>query len=174
MNQEVNNSFREKLQLLYLLDESGLVLSMGEIQEILLGQDLSELLIISKNLSELVESKLVDEITDGDEILYTLNEAGKSSLEALKDKINDYHKAKLDLAVNVLKRRKSKEKFINASYKKIDKNETILKCEINELDKPLIKLELRLPTNEDAEKICDAWNNRGIELFQEIMKVLES
>ncbi len=173
MNPDVNNSFREKLQILYLLDEANIVLSMGEIEEILLSEELSELLIISKNLSELVESKLVDEIADGSENLYFLSEAGKDSLEALKDKINDYHKAKLDMAVNVFKRKKAKAKFINATYKKIDKNETIVECEINELDKPLIKFELRLPTNEQAEQICENWKNRGTELFQEILKVLE-
>ncbi len=174
MNQDINNSFREKLQILYLLNEANIVLSMGEIEEILLSEELSELLIINKNLSELVTSNLVDEITDGRENLYAINEAGRASLDALRDKINDYHKAKLDMAVNVFKRKKSKEKFINATYKKIDKNETVVTCQINELDKPLITLELRLPTNEQAEQICDNWNNRGTELFQEILKILET
>ncbi len=174
MNQAVNISFREKLQILYLLDEANIVLSIGEIEEILLSQELSELLIISKNLSELAESNLLDEITDGAENLYTINEAGRASLEALRDKLNDYHKAKLDMAVNIFKRKKSKEKFINATYKKIDKNETIVECQINELDKPLIKLELRLPSNEQAEQICDNWNNKAVELFQEILKILEN
>ncbi len=171
-SQDINNSFREKLLILYLLNEAHLPLSMGEIEEILLPEEIMELLTISKNLSELVETNLVNEITDGNQHLYELKEMGLESLTVFKEKINDYHKAKLDMAINVFKRKKSKERFIKAEYKKVGKDETIVECHINEMDKPLIKLELRVPTNEEAERICDAWNKRGVEIFQEILKVL--
>ncbi len=173
-NQKINNAFREKLLILYLFDEIDFALTMGEIEEIILPQEILELLAISKNISELIETELVDEITDTDISLYKINDIGKESLAAFKDKINDYHKAKMDLAINVFKRKVTKEKFINASYKKVDKEETIVKCEINEMDKPLIKLELRVPSNEKAEQICNAWNKRGIEIFQDIVKALEN
>lgn len=172
-SEAVSKSFREKLILLYLFEEAGLALSMGEIEEILLEQEILELFLISKNLGELVENGLIDEITDGEITLYRLNPIGSESLGAFRDKLNDYHRAKLDLSVNLFKRKRSKEKFINAGYRKVDSDETIVECEINENEKPLIKLELRVPSNEEAERICQSWNNKGVDLFQEILKILE-
>ncbi len=169
-SQDINNSFREKLLVLYLLKEAHLPLSMGEIEELLLPEEIMELLSISKNLSELVETNLVNEITDGSQNLYELNPMGSESLSVFKEKINDYHKAKLDMAINVFKRKKSREKFIKAEYKKVGKDETIVECHINEMGKTLMKLELRVPTNDEAERICEAWNKRGVNIFQEILK----
>lgn len=156
-----------------MLDEVGLALSMGEMEEILLGHEILELFIITKNLTELLETGLVEEIADGQINLYRINKVGRDSLEAFRDKINEYHRARLELAVNLFKRKRSREKFIKASYRKVDSNETIVNCQINEMERPLFRLELRVPSNEEAEKICRAWNDRGVELFQEILQVLE-
>ncbi len=173
MFEDENKYFREKLIILYLLYELGFPISIGDIEEILLSQEILELLVISEVLRELCELNLVVEEYKENIVYYSLSKSAQDVLLPLLPKINDFHKAKLDMAISVFKRKKAKAKFINAEYKKIAEDETVVECVINEDEKRLIKIDLRVYSNEQAEKLCEAWKNRGFDIFQDLMKSFE-
>ncbi len=173
LDENKSKEFREKLIILYLLSEVGTPLSMGEIEDILLPLDILELLAITGNMTNLIDSEMLEEIEKDNKIMYSLSESGVESISALEFKLNDYHREKLDRAISIFKQEKKNKSFVKAEYTKIAKNQSIVECQINEAGMPLIKMELRVPTNEQANKICDAWNSRGVDIFQEILKLFE-
>lgn len=171
-DEDITKRLKEKLIVLYVLNESNYPMSMGELEDVLLPTDLINILSLVETLEELISSALVEHIS-GKYDLYKISDEGKETILIFDEKINEFHREKLNRQVGLFKREKKNKNFINASYSKIKEDASIVKMTINEGDSSLIELTIRVPSNEHAEKMVKRWKRNAVDIFQGIVKLFE-
>lgn len=170
---EASMDLRDRLIILYVIYKAENPITYGELEALLLKIELLDYLKIAEALVALEEAGFVETLKGEDYTLLMLSEQGKKSLLSLEAKINSYHKDIIDAEMEAFLRDKEKKLFSSASYTKVAENATMVSMRLNEDYRELFELNIRVSSNEEAERMVAAWEKNGLSIFHTILSMFD-
>ena len=161
-----------KLIVLTMLDQVDFPLTNAQISDFILTKEYTNYFTLQQVLSALAESNLVDVHTVRNSSYYHMTEKGKDTLNffgsmvspAIHEDMNLYFKE------NAITLRD--ESAVKADYYQNDHDEYLVRLRVLEKEQPLIDLTLTVPSEEQADSICNHWKNKNQKIYAYLMQEL--
>lgn len=170
---EAGSDLRDKLLILYVIFKAENPITYAELEALLLKTELIDYMKMAEALEALVEAAFVEALEGEDFTLLMLSEQGRKSLLSLVSKINSYHRDIIDAEMESFLLDKKQKLFSSASYNKIAENATLVNMRLNEDFRELFNLTIRVNSNEEAERLIEAWENNAIAIFHAITAMFD-
>lgn len=161
-----------KLIILTMLDRVDFPLTNAQISDFILTKEYTNYFTLQQVLSELVETELSEVHTVRNSTYYHITEKGKETLNffghmvsaAIHDDISKYF---MDNAIAL-----RDEMAVRADYFPNNHEEYSVRLRVMEKDSSLIDLTLSVPTENQANSICDNWKKKNQKLYAYLMQEL--
>ena len=147
-------------------------LSKAQIYDFILEKEYTNFLTLQEVFSELAESELIVESSEGSRTFLKLTDAGSETLEFFGNRINPAIKEQIDTFFKENGMKMRDETSIGAYYKKTGENEYMTYLTATELGDTLIELHIPAFTEDMAETICANWKKKNQSIYQNVMKEL--
>lgn len=163
---------RDKLILLYFLQASGLKLSETDLLHVVLDNGWMNYFDFARVCTELIEGGMLELEKRPQGNLLALGPNGKEVLDhfaerlplSLRRKIQDYadrHRIAIRRAAQHM-----------ASYEKHSENDYRVRLAIMDKEDALLSMEVLAPTEEMAKTFVNRWEDRGQEVFTQVIRIL--
>lgn len=163
-----------KLIVLYILDKVDFPLTNGQLTNFILEKEYTSYFNIQQAISELIDDNYISSETIRNSSLYQITESGHETLsffyqnisQAIRDDIDAYlkeHKYSLRNEVSTL-----------ADYYESKKDEYIAHLRVMEGDSAIIELKLSVPTEREANIICNNWRTKSSDIYAYVISSLIS
>ena len=161
-----------KLIVLTMLSKVDFPLTNAQISDFILTKEYTNYFTLQQVLSELVETALAEEQTVRNSTYYHVTEKGKETLNffghmvssAIHEDMDKYFKE------NAIALRD--EMSVKADYFENNHEEYTVRLRVMEKDAPVIDLSLSVPTEGQANSICDNWKKKNQKLYAYLMQEL--
>jgi len=161
-----------KLMTLYMLKQAKFPLSNSQISEFFLNKEYTTYFTLQQALNELLEAHLIRQETIRNSSRYEITREGEETLVFFGNTISDGIIEDIDTFLKENKIRLRNEVGIVADYYKSTSQDYIVECEVREGKNVLIKLEVAVPSEEQAEIMCDKWQDSNQRIYAFVMKEL--
>ena len=155
-----------------MLDRVKFPITTAQISNYILEKEYTNFLTLQQVISELTEANLINAHTINNRTHLQITEEGQETLyyfdnrinDTIKTEINDYfHDNEFDLREEV---------SVLSNYYKSTSGEYEAHLIAKERDNNLVEIKLSVPTREVAESICDNWQKKNQEVYQELVRLL--
>ena len=146
-----------KLMILYMLNKLDSQLTNAQLSGFFISNDYTDYFTLQQTLSDLVESSFVEKITIR---TFFKNQIPKGALEDMNQYL-DNNKYSLKNEVGT-----------QADYYKHTNGDYIAHCQVMEGKSLLYEINIAVPSEEEAAKICGNWRGYSEELYGQIMNAL--
>ena len=161
-----------KLIVLTMLDRVDFPLTNAQISDFILTKEYTNYFTLQQVLSELVETELAEEHTVRNSTYYHMTEKGRETLEffghmvssAIHEDMDKYFK---DNAIAL-----RDEMSIRADYFPNNHEEYSVRLRVMEKESSLIDLTLSVPTEGQANSICNNWKKKNQKIYAYLMQEL--
>ena len=161
-----------KLIVLTMLDRVDFPLTNAQISDFILTKEYTNYFTLQQVLSELVETELAEEHTVRNSTYYHMTEKGHETLNffghmvstAIHEDMDKYFK---DNAIAL-----RDEMSIRADYFPNNHEEYSVRLRVMEKDSSIIDLTLSVPTENQANSICNNWKKKNHMLYPYLMQKL--
>ena len=161
-----------KLIILSMLERVDFPLTNAQISDFILTKEYTNYFTLQQVLSELVETELLEENTVRNSTYYHVTEKGKETLnffghmvsEAIHEDMDTYFRA------NAIALRD--EMAVRADYYENNHEEYNVRLRVMEKESAVIDLTLSVPTESQANSICDNWKKKNQKLYAYLMQEL--
>ena len=161
-----------KLIVLTMLSKVDFPLTNSQISDFILTKEYTNYFTLQQVLSDLVETELAEEHTVRNSTYYhmtskgieTLNYFGHMVSEAIHEDMDKYFK---DNAIAL-----RDEMSVRADYFENNQSEFTVRLRVMEKDSAVIDLSLSVPTENQANSICDNWKKKNQKLYAYLMQEL--
>ena len=161
-----------KLIILTMLERVDFPLTNAQISDFILTKEYTNYFTLQQVLSELVETELAEVHTVRNSTYYHTTEKGKETLSffghmvssAIHEDITKYFK---DNAIAL-----RDEMSVRADYFPNNHEEYSVRLRVLEKDAPLIDLTLSVPTENQANTICNNWKKKNQKIYAHLMQEL--
>ena len=161
-----------KLIVLTMLSKVDFPLTNAQISDFILTKEYTNYFTLQQVLSDLVETELAEEHTVRNSTYYhmtskgieTLNYFGHMVSEAIHEDMDKYFK---DNAIAL-----RDEMSVRADYFENNQSEFTVRLRVMEKDSAVIDLSLSVPTENQANSICDNWKKKDQKLYAYLMQEL--
>ncbi|ABX40794.1 DUF4364 family protein [Lachnoclostridium phytofermentans] len=161
-----------KLIVLYILDKVDFPLTNGQLTNFILEKEYTNYFSIQQTISELIDDQYISAETIRNSSLYQITDSGKETLsffcntiaQAIRDDIDIYlkeHKYSLREEVSTL-----------ADYFEVKKDEFITHLRVMEGSSAIIDLKLSVPTEREANLICNNWKQKSSDIYTYVISSL--
>ena len=161
-----------KLMILYMLRQAKFPLSGSQISEFFLDKEYTTYFTLQQALNELLEAHLVKQEVIRNSSRYEITREGEETLGFFGKTISEAIVEDIDLFLKENKVRLRNEVGIVSDYYRATNQEYVVQCEVREGKQPLIKVEVSVPTKDQAEVVCDNWRESNQQIYAYIMKEL--
>ncbi len=161
-----------KLMILYMLNKLDSQLTNAQLFSFFIEKEYTDYFNIQQTLSELVDSGFVEMIVIRNTSYYSITSEGYESLTFFKNQIP---KGALEDITTYLEEHKytlKNEVGTIADYYKHTNGDYIAHCQIMEGKSLLYELNIAVPSEEEASKICSNWDGYSEDIYSTIMKTL--
>lgn len=161
-----------KLIVLTMLEKVDFPLTNAQISDFILTKEYTNYFTLQQVLSELTETELAEENTVRNSTYYQITEKGKETLSffghmvssAIHEDMDKYFK---DNAIML-----RDEMSTRADYFQNNHEEYSVRLRVIEKDSPIIDLTLSVPTEKQANSICDNWKKKNQKIYAYLMQEL--
>ena len=155
-----------------MLERVDFPLTNAQISDFILTKEYTNYFTLQQVLSELVETELLEENTVRNSTYYHVTEKGKETLnffghmvsEAIHEDMDTYFRA------NAIALRD--EMAVRADYYENNHEEYNVRLRVMEKESAVIDLTLSVPTESQANSICDNWKKKNQKLYAYLMQEL--
>jgi len=161
-----------KLIVLFILDNVEYPITNSQISDLILEKNYTNYFCIQQAISELIEADFISYETIRNSSRYKLTDSGKESVSFFSNKIPE--NIRMDI-LDYLKQHEFTLRNKNSSianYYKSTLDEYIVTLSITEDNSTLIDLNLSVPTEAIASKMCFNWEKKSQEIYSYIFKNL--
>ena len=158
-----------KLMILYLLRNVSFSLNHENLSNFFLD-NYTSFITFQEILSELIDTKLIDEFKTKTSIFYKTTDDGAEALDTFINDISEAHKKELDEYLKVNKFKLKDESMISADYSDNNKGSYLIKLEINENKDETFRIEMDVPTADAAITMCENWKEKAKDIYTYIIK----
>lgn len=161
-----------KLIVLSMLDRVDFPLTNAQISDFILTKEYTNYFTLQQVLAELTETGLAQVRTVRNSSYYHMTEKGKDTLNyfgnmvssAIQEDIDKYFK---DNAIAL-----KDETSVRADYYENNNEEYSVRLQVLERDFPVIDLTLTVPTEAQADSVCNHWKKKNQKLYAYLMQEL--
>lgn len=161
-----------KLMILYILDSSEFPLTNSQVCEFLLENDYTTYFTTQATLSDLIEAGFISVEHRNNSSLYTLTASGKETLDAFSSIISDGIKADVQKFLKEKHYTLRQENEITATYLPKKNQEYEVELVLKDGKELLAAIQLNVPSELQAELICDHWANKSTEIYNYLLNTL--
>lgn len=163
-----------KLMVLYMLSKVNFPLTNAQISDFILGKEYTSYFTLQQVLSELLNAALISTKTIRHTTYYQMTSQGEETLGFFGNKISDLIKEEIDAYLMENKYELRNEVGTIADYYQSTNKDYIVHCQIKEGASTLIELNISVPTEEHAERMCFNWRSGSQDIYSYIMTVLSN
>ncbi len=161
-----------KLIVLYMLDKVDFPLTNTQISDFILGKEYTTYFTLQQTINELISAELIVAESTHNNTRYHITPAGRETLSYFPDKISDAIKSDILEYFVANSVEMKKDVHIFADYYKTTGQEYVARCQIKDKETPLIDLNIRANTKEQAEAICSNWKKQSEDVYGYLMDLL--
>lgn len=167
---DLDNMYR--IMILYMLDKVEYPLTNTQITNFILIKEYTNYFTIQQSLSDLLSSELITAESTYSNTRYRITEEGQKTLRFFESKISsgikqdilDYFKEHhYDL---------KQETSVYADFFKAPGSGYQVRCQIREIETPIVDMTLTVQTREQAQAICSNWTEENAEVYALLMDML--
>jgi len=159
---------------LYMLSKVNFPLTNAQISDFILGKEYINYFTLQQVFSELLEAELIHTKTIRNATYYHLTPQGEETLSFFENKIPDLIREEIDTFLMENKYELRNEVGTIADYYKTVNQDYIVHCQIREGKSNLIELNISVPTEEHAERMCANWRDASQSIYSYIMITLNN
>ncbi|MDD3221946.1 MAG: DUF4364 family protein [Clostridia bacterium] len=161
-----------KLMILYILSRSEFPLTNSQLCEFLLDKGYTTYFVTQAAISDLVDAQFISPTQQNNSSYYHLTPSGEETLEAFVTLISDGIKedVKSFLEDKHFALRQANEITANFTPKKNQEYEVELS--LKDKKDTLMNIRLAVPTEIQAELVCDCWHKQSTEIYDYLMTTL--
>ena len=163
-----------KLMILYILNASEFPLTNSQVCEFLLEKGYTTYFTTQAAISDLIEAQFISVNTQNKSSYYQLTASGFETLEAFSSSISDGIKADVRSFLEEKHYTLRQNNEITATYLPKKNQEFEVELALKDGKEPLIKIQLTVPSELQAELICDHWPNKSIDIYNYLLEALLS
>lgn len=161
-----------KLMILHMLKQVKFPLSNSQISEFFLEKEYTNYMTLQQALSELLEAHLIKQETIRHSSRYEITREGEETLFFFGNNISDGIIQDIDEFLKTNKIRLRNEIGVVADYYKTTNADYMVQCQVREGKSILIQLDISVPSEDQAEIICDNWQKSNQLIYSYIMQEL--
>lgn len=161
-----------KLMVLYMLRQANLPLSNEQIAEFFLSKEYTGYLSLQQAIGELLDAHLIKSSVVRGSSRYEATREGEETLNFFGKNISDAIKEDIHAFLKDNRLRLRNEMGITADYQKTGATDYEVECQIKEGKTLLMKMTISVPGEEQAQTICNRWQNASQEIYSYIMTEL--
>lgn len=161
-----------KLIILFILDKVDFPLTNAQISNFILEKDYTNYFNVQQSISELIEAELIGMETVGHSSLYQITRSGGETLSFFDNMISPAIRE--DILEYLKKNEYSLRDEVStlSEYYEAKRGEYTAHLRVLERGEPIIDLNIAVPAEEDAEKICNNWRSQSQKIYAYILNNL--
>ena len=161
-----------KLIVLYMLDRVSFPMTNDQISEYILTKGYMDYFKLQQTISELCDTELISAEVVRNNTYYTIVPKGREVCHYFQSKISAEirHDIKQYIKDNEYDLRE--EVSVLASYYKTVEAEYMVECVVKEQGDDLLKLAMRVSTEEQANTICNKWKEKSGDVYSYLVNTL--
>ena len=155
-----------------MLDRVEFPITTAQISNYILEKEYTNFLTLQQVISELTEANLIDARTVNNRTHLQITEEGRETLYYFDNQINDTLKAEINQYFRENEFELREEVSVLSNDYKSTSGEYEAHLIAKERGNNLVEIKLSVPTKEVAESICDNWQKKNQEVYQELVRLL--
>ena len=163
-----------KLMNLYMLHQVNFPLTNAQLSNFFLDREYTTYFTLQQALNELLDAGLVKKETMRNSSRYEITKEGEETLEFFGKNISPAIVSDMDEYLKQNRFRMRNEVGLISDFYKSTNQDYIVHCEVREGKAVLVNLDISVPDKEQAEIMCNHWNDRSQEIYAYVMKSLMS
>ncbi|MBQ6876331.1 MAG: DUF4364 family protein [Lachnospiraceae bacterium] len=161
-----------KLMILYMLKQVKFPLTNSQISDFFLSKEYTTYFTLQQALSELTDAHLIQVETTQNSTLYEITREGEDTLGFFGKKISELIVQDMNEYLKENKVRMRDEVSTLADYYRSTNQDYTVRCEIREGRASLLKLEISVPDEKQAEQMCHQWQESSQVIYATILREL--
>lgn len=161
-----------KVLILYILNRINKPVTNGELLKVVSALTDMNYFYFQQFLLDLVESKYVLYRSNGDEMVYSVTQEGKDTLNLTLDIIPGIRKLRIDSNLKENIEQVEEEVSITADFIPHNETEYSVKCKVVENSITLFDITLFAGSREQAKQIADNWKENAKEIYPKLLDIL--
>lgn len=161
-----------KLIILFMLDKVDFPLTNAQISNFMLDKDYTNYFTIQQVISDLLDTEFINEETIRHSPRYRITDSGRETLSFFENKISQVIQADI---IEYLKENEYSlrdEVSTISDFYEVRKGEFLTSLKVKEKDSVVIELNLTVPTQEDAMKLCGNWRQKSQDIYAYVLSNL--
>lgn len=163
-----------KLIILFMLDKVDFPLTNAHISNFMLDKDYTDYFTIQQVINELVDAEFITSETIRHNSHYQITDSGRETLSFFGNKISSAIQSDILTYLNENKFRLRNETSTTSDFFEEKKGEYLVRLKVKEKTSTVIELNLTVPTEEDATKICSNWSSKSQDIYAMVLSSLLS
>lgn len=163
-----------KLMNLYMLKQVNFPLSNSQLSNFFLDHEYTTYFTLQQALNELLEAGLITMDTVHNTSRYQITKEGEDTLSFFGKNISPAIVEDMDQYLKENRFQLRNEVSVTADYYKSTNQDYQIHCEVKEGRATLIGLDLSVPDEDQADRMCSHWREKSQEIYAFIMKALMS
>ncbi len=161
-----------RVMILYMLSKVEYPLTGTQITDFITGKDYTNYFVVQEAISNLRDAELILAESTHNNTRYRLSEEGYKTLEFFSDKISPEIREEIDTYLRENNFKLKQETSVYADYLKAAGSGWLARCQIKNLDTPILDLTLTVQNVEQAKVICSNWGKENAEVYAVLMDLL--
>ncbi len=161
-----------KLMLLHLLKQAKFPLSNSQLSEFFLDKEYTTYFTFQQAINELLEAHLIKKETIRNSSRYEITNEGEETLVFFGHTISEAIVEDMNTFLRENKIRLRNEMCTVSDYYKTGSRDFMVECVVREGKNVLVRLEVNVPSEDQAEIMCDRWQDASQKIYEFIMKEL--
>ncbi len=163
-----------KVLILYILNTIDKPVTNSALLELVLSIQDINYFYFQQFLLDLLENKYITQFQEDDhsEIVYSLTQTGKETLELTKDIIPGIIKLKIDNTIKGELGEIEEDVSIVSEFTPVSKNDFIVTCKVIENNRTIFEVSTSAASREQAKFISDNWKENAIDIYPKIIDLL--
>ncbi len=159
-----------KLMIMYLLHKVNFPLTNSQLSEFLVSKEYTSYFTFQTVINELLDAKLILHETVRNTTRYELTREGEEALMYFGKNISEAIVKDMDEYIRLNKFKLRSEVGIVSDYYKSTNQDYIVHCEIREGKGLVFEMNISMPTAEQAEAMCQRWQEENQSIYGFVMQ----
>lgn len=161
-----------KLIVLYMLNRVSFPMTMAQVSDFILEKEYTNFLTLQQAVGELIDAKLISAKTVRNRTHLTITREGMETLNFFGNRINDTVRQDINAYFQENKFALRNEVSVQGNYYKSTSGEYEAHLVAKDKEINLVEITLSVPTEEVAAAICDNWQEKNQEIYQQLIRQL--
>ena len=169
----IESSALIKLKILFFVEQAGFPVALSSVYDyFFVIHDYVDYFKLNETVNALIEDKMIESEESLDSTFLVLTDTGRETLLVLKDRLYSGIKEEIDdYWINHKMDALNKGSVFSRFYRSKD-GDYIVELYAREKNYDLTAITIHVLSKEKAERICDHWREKSLEVYTHIMKKL--